>query len=202
MFVDPENAMNIVWGFVGFGVSLAVSFLVTLFVFKDDAAEESADVSASAAQDDETVNPGSLVSPLQGTVVPLTEVKDEVFSTGVLGKGVAVLPNKGELYSPVDGTVSMIPETKHAVAVKDSSGAEILMHIGMDTVSLNGKGYEPQVKAGDKVKKGQLLIRFDLNAIKAAGFDVTTPIVITNSDELGVTALAKGEIVSGADLLK
>ncbi|MBQ9347720.1 MAG: PTS glucose transporter subunit IIA, partial [Oscillibacter sp.] len=141
MFVDPDNTMNIVWAFVGFGIALASSFIATLVFFKDEAKPAaSADIAADDA--DETVNPGSLVSPLQGTVVMLADVKDEVFSTGVLGKGVAVLPTKGELYSPVDGEITMVPDTKHAIAVKDASGAEILMHIGMDTVALNGKGYE------------------------------------------------------------
>ncbi|MBR0283173.1 MAG: PTS glucose transporter subunit IIA [Oscillibacter sp.] len=203
MYVDPENGMNFIYAVIGLLISVAVSFVLTLILFKDDAEAVSAsDNAAGETENDGAVSPGSLVSPLEGTVTPLSEVKDEVFSTGVLGKGVAVLPSKGELYSPVDGTVSMIPETKHAVAVKDASGAEILMHVGMDTVSLNGKGYEPQVKEGDKVKKGQLLLRFDLDAIKAAGFDVTTPIVITNSENLGVTTLAKGGIAPGANLLK
>ena len=201
MFVDPEDSMNIVWGFVGFGVSLAVSFLVTLFLFKDEAKTNTPEIAAAPAAD-ETVKPGSLVSPMQGTVVPLEQVKDEVFSTGVLGKGVAVLPNKGELYSPVDGTVTMIPDSKHAISVMDASGAEILMHIGMDTVQLAGKGYEPQVKVDEKVKKGQLLIRFDIDAIKAAGYDVTTPVVVTNSDDISVQTLAQGEIAPGTELLK
>lgn len=201
MFVDPENAMNVVWAFVGFGISVVVSFVATLFLYKDkEIPAESAPVSAEAKND--AVMPGTLSSPLKGSVVPLSDVKDEVFSTGVLGKGVAVLPSVGELYSPVDGVVIMLPETKHAVAVKDSSGAEILMHIGMDTVELNGKGYSPQVKEGDKVKKGQLLTKFDIDSIKAAGYDITTPIVITNSDDLGVKTLAHGEIESGAELLR
>ncbi len=201
MFVDPENAMNVVWAFVGFGISVVVSFVATLFLYKDkEIPAESAPVSAEAKND--AVMPGTLSSPLKGSVVPLSDVKDEVFSTGVLGKGVAVLPSVGELYSPVDGVVIMLPETKHAVAVKDSSGAEILMHIGMDTVELNGKGYSPQVKEGDKVKKGQLLIKFDIDSIKAAGYDITTPIVITNSDNIGVKTLAHGEIEFGAELLK
>ena len=205
MFVDPENAKNIVWAFVGFGISLVVSFVATLILYKDEelpVAAGDAPAAAAPASEDDTVKPGYLVSPLQGTVVALNDVKDEVFSTGVLGKGAAILPNKGELRSPVEGTVTMIPDTKHAVAVMDKTGAEILMHIGMDTVELNGQHYEPQVKVGDKVRKGQLLIKFDLDAIKAAGYDVTTPVVITNSDDLGVKTLAQGEIKIGTDFLK
>ena len=209
MFVDPDNAMNIVWAFAGFGISLIASFIATLILYKDEApavaAAEPAALEAAAAPalaEDETVKPGSLVSPLQGTVVALNDVKDEVFSSGVLGKGVAVLPTKGELRAPVDGTVSMVPDTKHAISLVDASGAEILMHIGMDTVALNGQHYETFAKAGDKVHKGQLLIKFDIDAIRAAGYDVTTPIVITNSEDLGVRTLAFGEITTGTELLK
>lgn len=158
MFADPDNAMNIVWAFAGFGIAL--------------------------------VAPGSLASPLEGTVMALSEVEDEVFSSGILGKGCAISPTKGELCSPVDGTVILVPSTKHSIAVQDASGAEILMHIGMDTVKLNGKGFEPQVKVGDKVRKGQLLVKFDIEGMKDAGYDLTTPVVITNSDNLGVRLLA------------
>lgn len=206
MFVDPENAMNIVWAFAGFGIALVASFIATLILYKDPApaAAEAAPEAAAleAAADDDTVRPGALVSPLQGTVVALADVKDEVFSSGVLGKGVAVLPSKGELCAPVDGVVTMVPDTRHAISVKDASGAEILMHIGMDTVALNGKYYEALVKAGDTVRKGQLLIKFDIDSIKAAGYDVTTPVVITNSDDVGVKTLAQGAIGTGTALLK
>lgn len=206
MFVDPENAKNIVWAFVGFGIALVSSFAATLFLYKD---EVRADVAPSApvpaaqpsVPEDETVKPGSLVSPLQGTVVLLTDVRDEVFSTGVLGQGAAVMPAKGALYSPVDGTITMVPDTKHAISVMDASGAEILMHIGMDTVKLNGKGFEPQVQAGDRVRKGQLLMKFDIDAIRAAGYDLTTPVVITNSEELEVNTVAQGNINPGDQLL-
>ena len=200
MYVDPENAMNIVWAFAGFGIALIVSFLTTLLLYKDESPAEA--VSAPAEADAESVKPGSMVSPLSGKVVLLNDVKDEVFSTGVLGKGAAVLPSTGELFSPVDGTVTMVPDTKHAISVLDSSGAEILMHIGMDTVELNGKFYEPQVKQGDKIKKGQLLIKFDIDEITKAGYDITTPIVITNSDNIGVKVLAQGDISAGTELLR
>ncbi|MBQ7215910.1 MAG: PTS glucose transporter subunit IIA [Synergistaceae bacterium] len=200
MFVDPENAMNVVWAFVGFGIALVVSFVATLFLYKDEA--PAANAAPVPEADSENVKAGSLVSPLDGKVVLLNDVKDEVFSTGVLGKGAAVKPSTGELFSPVDGTVTMIPETKHAISVLDSSGAEILMHIGMDTVELNGKFYEPQVKQGDKVKKGQLLIKFDLDEIQKAGYDTVTPIVITNSDNIGVKVVAHGDISAGTELFR
>ena len=200
MFVDPENAMNVVWAFVGFGIALVVSFVATLFLYKDEA--PAANAAPVPEADSENVKAGSLVSPLDGKVVLLNDVKDEVFSTGVLGKGAAVKPSTGELFSPVDGTVTMVPDTKHAISVLDSSGAEILMHIGMDTVELNGKFYEPQVKAGDTVKKGQLLIKFDIDEIQKAGYDTVTPIVITNSDNIGVKVVAHGDISAGTELFR
>lgn len=207
MFADPDNAMNIVWAFAGFGIAMVASFVATLILYRDEAMVtpdvSDANGSAQALIDaGDTVNPGSLVSPLEGIVMPLSDVKDEVFSSGILGKGFAIFPTKGELCSPVDGIVILIPSTKHSIAVQDASGAEILMHIGMDTVKLNGKGFEPQVKVGDKIKKGQLLVKFDIEDIKAAGYDLTTPVVITNSDDLGVRLLAQGEIVPGTDLMK
>lgn len=210
MFVDPENTMNIVWAFAGFGIALVSSFIATLFLYKDEAKAEAApagqlsgELSAQSSEpEDDTVKPGSLVSPLQGTVVRLEDVKDEVFSTGVLGQGAAVRPAKGELYAPVNGTVTMIPDSKHSISLVDACGAEILMHIGMDTVQLGGKHFEPQVKVGDRVRKGQLLIKFDMDAIRAAGYDLTTPVVVTNSDELEVTTLAQGDIEAGTELLK
>ena len=202
MYIDPQNSMNIVWAFTGFGIALAASFLFTLFLYHDETPASAAPADSDSDSDSENVRPGSMVSPLDGKVVLLNDVKDEVFSTGVLGKGVAILPAKGELYSPVDGTVTMIPDTKHAISVLDETGAEILMHIGMDTVELNGKHYEPQVKAGDSVKKGQLLVKFDAEAITKAGYDITTPIVITNSDNIGVKVLAQGDITAGTDLLR
>ncbi len=209
MFVDPENAKNIVWAFVGFGISLVTAFLATLILYKDEAPAAdgtavtggSDNAAVNTAADDDTVKPGKLVSPMEGKAILLEEVKDEVFSTGVLGQEAAIIPEKGELYFPVDGEVTMVPDTKHAIAVKDANGAEILMHIGMDTVQLNGKGYDVKVKEGDHVKSGQLLITFDIDGIKAAGYDVTTPIVITNSDGLDVKVLNRGKVERGNNLL-
>lgn len=201
MFVDPADNMNIVWAFAGFAVSLAVSFIATLFLFKDKVGSDETGSSADAEVKND-VTPGTLASPMEGTLISLDQVKDEVFSTGVLGKGAAIVPAKGELYAPCDGTITMVPDTKHAIGMSAPGGAEILMHVGMDTVALNGKHYEPQVKEGDKVKKGQILLRFDMDAIKAAGYELTTPVVITNSDELTVTAMTSGPVVPGSDILE
>ncbi|PHL19905.1 PTS sugar transporter subunit IIA, partial [Enterococcus faecium] len=118
----------------------------------------------------------TLNSPLTGKVLPLSEVPDQVFSSGVMGKGIAIDPEVGELVAPADGEITTIFPTGHAVGITTTDGAEILIHIGMDTVELNGNGYEILVKQGDLVKAGDLLIRFDIEAIKAAGYSVITPV--------------------------
>ena len=122
-----------------------------------------------------------LSSPETGQIIPLSEVKDEVFSSGAMGKGVAIEPTDGVLYAPADGEVALVFPTGHAVGLNTTDGAEILMHIGMDTVELEGKGFETLVQKGETVKAGQPLVKFDIEAIKAAGYPVTTPMVVTNS---------------------
>ncbi|ETY75408.1 beta-glucoside-specific PTS transporter subunit IIABC [Lactiplantibacillus fabifermentans] len=122
-----------------------------------------------------------LTSPVSGVVLPLSEVKDEVFSSGAMGKGIAIEPHDGVLVAPADGTVALVFPTGHAVGLNTAAGAELLMHIGMDTVELDGKGFETLVKKGDTVKAGQPLVKFDVQTIKDAGYSVTTPIVVTNS---------------------
>lgn len=113
-----------------------------------------------------------------------------------------MVPEKGELYAPADGVIESVFGTKHAISMKTTAGAELLMHIGMDTVKRDGKGFDPQVKDGETVKKGQLLMKFDLDGIKADGYDVTTPIVVTNADEFTIKTVAEGAVVPGAALLK
>ncbi|MDE7056153.1 MAG: glucose PTS transporter subunit IIA, partial [Lactobacillus sp.] len=121
----------------------------------------------------------SLVSPLNGKAISLSEVKDEVFSSGAMGKGMAIEPSNGLLHAPADGEIIMTFPTSHAIGMRTNDGAEVLMHIGMDTVNLDGKGFETLVKKGQKVKAGDELVKFDIDKIKKAGYIVTTPIVIT-----------------------
>ena len=124
-----------------------------------------------------------VVSPLAGQVKPLSQATDPVFSSGVMGQGVVIEPSQGELVSPVNGTVTVLFPTKHAVGIVSEEGVEMLMHIGMDTVSLDGKGFEAHVEQGDKVVVGQQLISFDMNVIKEAGLVTETPVIITNQDD-------------------
>ena len=140
---------------------------------------------------------------LNGTVVPLAEVKDEAFASGALGDGIAIEPSDGELVAPADGEISSTFETHHAVGMTTVDGAELLMHIGIDTVKLGGKHFTYLVNEGDKVKKGQPLIRFDLEAIKAEGYPVTTPLIVCNTDDYAaVAAKASGTVKQGDALLE
>lgn len=124
-----------------------------------------------------------VVSPLAGQVKPLSQATDPVFSSGVMGQGVVIEPSQGELVSPVNGTVTVLFPTKHAVGIVSEEGVEMLMHIGMDTVSLDGKGFKAHVEQGDKVVVGQQLISFDMDVIKEAGLVTETPVIITNQDD-------------------
>lgn len=143
-----------------------------------------------------------LVSPLAGELLPLSEVKDEVFSSGAMGEGVAVEPSEGVLHAPADGKVVMTFPTGHAIGMKTSDGAEILMHIGMDTVNLQGHGFETLVAKGDEVKAGDELVKFDIDAIHAKGYVVTTPIVVTNSkDYEKITVVSQGKVKVGQEIL-
>ena len=144
-----------------------------------------------------------LAACLTGTVVPLAEVKDEAFASGALGDGIAIEPAVGELVAPADGEISSTFDTHHAVGMTTVDGAELLMHIGIDTVKLGGKHFTYLVKEGDKVRKGQPLIRFDIEAIKAEGYPVTTPLIVCNTDEYAaVTPKASGTVKQGDALLE
>lgn len=140
---------------------------------------------------------------MSGTVVALSEVADEAFASGVLGKGVAIEPSEGKLYAPVDAAVESVFDSRHAVSLTAENGAEILLHIGIDTIKLGGKHFTAHVKEGQQVKKGDLLISFDLEAIKAAGYRTTTPMAVCNSDDfLSVQPLTTGPIRAGEDILQ
>ncbi len=151
--------------------------------------------------------PGNKVTELfahmSGSVVPLEKVEDEAFSSGALGSGVAIEPKEGKLYAPCDGKIGMVYDTGHAVNVLTDSGCDVLMHIGIDTVKLGGKFFKTHVKEGTSVKKGDLLISFDIDAIKKAGYKVTTPMVVCNSDEYNsVKIVAKGELFAGMKVIE
>lgn len=200
-------------------ISFAIAFAITYFygktkaagVFEAEAAAEQAVVETPAAKEAEVVaepaqtgvSAETIVSPLAGETVALTSVNDPVFSSEAMGKGIAVKPSGNTVYSPVDGTVQIAFETGHAYGLKSDNGAEVLIHIGIDTVSMEGKGFAQKVTANQKVKKGDVLGTFDTAAIAAAGLDDTTMIIVTNTaDYSEVTPVAEGTVAEGADLLE
>ncbi len=147
------------------------------------AAQEEAEFASPTATPTVLAETAEVVSPLAGQVKPLSQATDPVFSSGVVGQGVVIEPSQGELVSPVNGTVTVLFPTKHAVGIVSEEGIEMLMHIGMDTVSLDGKGFVAHVEQGDKVVVGQQLISFDMDVIKKAGLVTETPVIITNQDD-------------------
>lgn len=138
-----------------------------------------------------------------GNVCPLKEVNDPTFAKEILGPGVAIIPEDGVLASPCDGTVSLVADTCHAVSITADNGAEILMHLGIDTVELKGEHFEALAKVDQKVKAGDILIKFDIDAIKEKGYDVVTPLIVCNySDFSNIETIADGNVKVGDDLLK
>lgn len=188
-------------GFYGVIVAIIVSFvlgflLMYLAGFKDEEnKEQNKEINVLIKQE-------TLVSPLKGEVKRLSQVQDEAFSKGALGKGIAIEPTEGKIIAPVNGVLTTLFPTGHAIGITSDNGIEILIHIGMDTVKLEGKYFNPRVKQGDHIKVGQLLLEFDIKAIKAEGYSLTTPIVITNSDNfLDVIETDKKTIDCKEDLL-
>ena len=147
--------------------------------------------------------PAILGAECKGTVVPMENIPDEVFSQGILGQCIGIDPAEGKVFAPVDGEITQAPDSGHALGLMSTGGVEVLIHVGVDTVDMNGDGFTPRVKEGDKVKKGQLLLEMDLDKIAAAKHPAVVITVITNTDEFAaVEGVASGTVEPGADLLK
>ncbi len=201
-----NNALTYIIMFV---IAFGLAFVLTwMFGYKDEEKEEpkkeeiavkESNANDNTAKKDDCV----LGSPLEGEAIELSQVKDEIFASGVLGKGMAIIPAKGEVIAPCDAKVETVIDTKHAVGLKSDDGAEMLIHVGVNTVELAGKYYTVHVKAGDHVKAGQKLISFDMEKIAEAGYDMTTPMIIINSDDYKeVKLLHKGQVSQGAKVLE
>ena len=169
----------------------------------DEKMTVSSDKEQKSKSEEKQLKPCELYAPLTGNVVELENVNDEAFSTKVLGEGVAILPTEGTLVSPCDGRVEKVFDTRHAINLVSDEGCEILLHVGLDTVRLSGKFFTVHVKDGDKVYKGDTLMTFDINSIKKAGFDVTTPMVVCNSEDYGkIILLGNGSVSAGEKILE
>lgn len=194
---------NMINGVITLVIALVVTFILTLILYKPEIKEEeSAAVSDSAAEEKRPlVETIEISSPLTGTVIPLAEVEDAVFSGGILGEGVAIIPTEGKVYAPADGTISAVTDTKHAIGITTDQGMEMLIHVGLDTVQLGGEGFILHCNMGDKVKKGSLLLEFDMGKIKEAGFPITTPVLVSNMmNFVSLKAGDKKEVKTGDPL--
>lgn len=150
-----------------------------------------------------TVTISKIVSPLNGELVALSEVPDQVFSTGLLGSGVAIIPSEGKLVAPCDGIITVAFPTGHAIGLVTNNSIELLMHIGLDTVELNGKYFDVKVKVGDSVAKGDVLVQFDIEKIKDSGYNTITPIIVTNtSDYQDIKVTSPKIIESGTEIIE
>ncbi len=178
---------------IGFAAAIVIPFLLVVLVGFKEPADEVADATSG--------NDLEILSPLDGTAIALSEVSDLAFADGSLGQGVAIRPTSGALYAPFDATVVAAFPTGHAFGLRHADGAELLIHIGIDTVKLAGEHFDVKVTAGQEVKAGDLLVEFDTDAIAAAGYDLTTPIIVTNPDLYpGIAAVAAGPIAHGEPL--
>lgn len=142
-----------------------------------------------------------IAAPVKGEAVPSSEVNDPTFAEEMLGKGMAIKPTEGKVYAPFDGTVALVFDTKHAVSLVSEKGAEVLIHVGLDTVMLKGEHYTAHVESGATVKKGDLLLEFDMEAIKAAGYDTITPVLVCNADDYKDVVRTTGKMVEPGDVV-
>lgn len=184
-YIDKAtNDLSSMYGaLIGVVVAIVIAFVLTMITYKDEEKKPAAKIEEKPAASGKSMKKSMIVSPLKGMVKPLSEVEDEAFSSGALGQGIAIEPMEGKLTAPADGTISAFFPTGHAIGMTTEDGAEILMHVGMDTVKLEGKYFTPKAKQGDRVKKGQVLLEFDIQKIKKAGYSTVTPVLITNSDQ-------------------
>ncbi|WP_047833226.1 beta-glucoside-specific PTS transporter subunit IIABC [Robinsoniella sp. RHS] len=228
--IEPDGSMgNLIVAVAGVAITMVIAFAATMILYRDKAVTETVNkdgnekvnakenvydsvqdsrqilVSAKAVNEEQKsmYKQMDIGSPVKGKVLKLESIKDDAFASGVLGKGAAVLPEEGNVFAPANGVVSTLFPTLHALGMETEEGVEILIHIGLDTVQLNGEGFEAMVKEGDRVQKGQLLIKFDKDFIEEKGFCLETPVIVTNSDDyLGVIEVAGNQINPGENLLK
>ncbi|XYR60934.1 beta-glucoside-specific PTS transporter subunit IIABC [Bacillus amyloliquefaciens] len=194
VFIGPTFLYALIGLFISFAAGIAAALL---FGFEDVQSERDKAPEAPGV----TAGREIIHSPIKGEVKALSEVNDSVFSGGMMGKGFAILPEEGAAVSPVEGRVTAVFKTKHAIGITSARGAEVLIHIGLDTVRLDGRHFEVHVKEGDAVAPGDLLITFEIDEIKAAGFDVITPVIITNTDQYSFTDVKKSGMVKPNEAL-
>ncbi|GIM31533.1 beta-glucoside-specific PTS transporter subunit IIABC [Paraclostridium bifermentans] len=185
--IEPNGGMgNLIVALSGMAISMVVAFVLTMLLYKDK--EEVKEVENNIKEETKEVKSTKLekeivVSPIKGEVLNLSDIEDAAFSSGVLGQGVAIMPSDGKVVAPVNGVVTTLFPSLHAIGILSDEGVEVLIHIGLNTVQLEGRGFESFIKQGDRITKGQTILKFDIDVIKEAGYSVVTPIVVTNSSQ-------------------
>lgn len=186
-------------------VAAGVAFAISWTLYKDPETapktkmNEAVRAEEFLVENEPKAKPDTVYSPLSGNAIALENVNDPTFASGALGKGVAVVPSEGKVYAPFDGILDLLYDTKHALGMTSSDGIELLVHVGLNTVELDGKYYTAHAKSGDTIKKGQLLLEFDISKIKEAGYDIMTPVIVTNADNYKEAAVVKNGRVKAAE---
>lgn len=204
-FISPDGGNNFIYAVAIFALSLILSFVLAFIMTKDEKPEESVEAAvpenAASAIADDTVNvlngKEEIPCPVRGEIIPLSEVKDNTFASGILGEGCAVIPSEGKVYAPFDGVCENVFDTLHALGLRSDHGIEMLVHVGLETVTLNGAPFKAHISSGEHFKKGDLLLEFDIEAIQKAGCEIQTPVIITNAEDLGGVTIEDEKLLIG-----
>ncbi len=206
-YVEKGRPQSLLFAALTILLTVVVSFIATMLIGFEDIVDEDDELDLLEIENKDEVEAMeyaiNITSPVEGNVISLSEVPDATFAQEILGKGVAIVPQKGVIYAPFDGTVDVMFETGHAVGIVGENGIELLVHIGIDTVNLEGKCFTPKKVTGDSVKKGDILIEFDIKKIKEEGYDVTTPVIISNTEQyVNIEITATGEVTKESNLIR
>ena len=206
-YVEKGRPQSLLFAALTILLTVVVSFIATMLIGFEDIVDEDDELDLLEIENKDEVEAMeyaiNITSPVEGNVISLSEVPDATFAQEILGKGVAIVPQQGVIYAPLDGTADVMFETGHAVGIVGENGIELLVHIGIDTVNLEGKCFTPKKVTGDSVKKGDILIEFDIKKIKEEGYDVTTPVIISNTEQyVNIEITATGEVTKESNLIR
>lgn len=205
-YIGDDTLRHLTMASIGAAIAIVVTFVITLIIYKDpveETVEERATEPVKELKTSDAVNSETVVSPMVGTAVSLSEVPDEMFSAEILGKGVAIQPTEGIVVAPISGTVTATFDSQHAVGITSDNGVELLIHVGIDTVQLNGEGYRYAIEKDQRIEAGDTLIEFDLEAIAAKGYATITPVVVTNSNDYGdIISVNQTEVSLGDKIIQ
>lgn len=202
--IEPNGSMNnVIVALSGAAITMAIAFVLTMILYKDKVEKiEEPKIEERKIEKNNMLSKEVLGSPLSGKAISLSDVEDAAFSSGILGEGLAIIPSEGKVVSPVSGVITTLFPTLHAIGITSDNGIEILIHIGLDTVQLEGKGFKANVKQGDIIAKGELIVTFDMDSIQKAGFSLVTPVIVTNpTNFVEVMGIEKESVNHGDNLI-